>query len=132
MAGYSEKSLKEKLGLKAGVSAHFSHAPVEYFEKLGLRAAPNRGADGDGVYDFIHAFFTEKAQLEASSHILVSKLAEGGLLWVSWPKQTSGVKTDISEQDLREVLLPLGVVDVKVCAVTEVWSGLKFVWRRAP
>ena len=56
MTGYSDKSLKDKLGLKEGMSSHFSHAPVEYFEELGLRAAPNRGADEDGVYDFIHAF----------------------------------------------------------------------------
>ena len=129
MTGYSDKSLKDKLGLKEGMSSHFSHAPVEYFEELGLRAAPNRGADEDGVYDFIHAFL-RKSSAEASSHILVSKLAEGGFLWVSWPKQTSGVKTDITEQDLRDVLLPLGVVDNKVCAVSDIWSGLKFVWRR--
>jgi len=154
MTGYSEKSLPEKLGLKDGMSTFFSHAPTEYFEALGQRHLTFR-PDDDGVFEFIHAFFTDKVQLEASSSILVSKLADNGMLWVSWPrsrssndksvdlqtdktlegsqrgrpKKTSNLKTDISEQDLRDILLPLGVVDTKVCAVTEVWSGLKFVWR---
>lgn len=130
MAGYSDKPLKEKLGLQEDMSTFFSHAPTEYFEALGQRHLTHR-PDDDGVFDFIHAFFTDKAQLEASSHILVSKLAEDGMLWVSWPKKPSGVMTDITEQDLRDFLLPLGVVDTKVCAVTEVWSGLKFVWRKS-
>lgn len=125
----SEKSLKEKLGLADGMSTFFSHAPTEYFEALGQRHLTHR-PDDDGVFDFIHAFFTDKAQLEASGSILTSKLADKGMLWVSWPKKTSGVKTDIAEQDLRDVFLPLGVVDNKVCSVTDVWSGLKFVWRR--
>lgn len=128
-AGYSDKSLKDKLGLKAEMSTHFSHAPSEYFEALGGSVYSHR-PDDDGTYDFIHAFFTEKAQLEASAPILVSKLSDHGMLWVSWPKQSSRVKTDIAEQDLRDILLPLGVVDTKVCAVTDVWSGLKFVWRK--
>lgn len=128
MAGYSDKSLKDKLGLKDEMSTFFSHAPSEYFEALGERHAAFR-PDDDGVFDFIHAFFSEKDQLQASAGVLTSKLADKGMLWVSWPKQTSGVKTDLTEQDLRDALLPLDVVDVKVCAVTDVWSGLKFVWR---
>lgn len=127
MASNSDKSLKEKLGLKDGMSTHFSHSPSEYFEALGGNVYSHR-PDDDGAYDFIHAFFTEKEQLFASSQILVSKLADNGMLWISWPKPSSGVKTDIIEQDLRDILLPLGVVDTKVCAVTDVWSGLKFVW----
>ncbi len=125
----SNKSLKEKLGLKEGMSTHFSHAPTEYFDEIGGNVFSHR-PDDDGVFDFIHAFFTEKDQLIASSQILVSKLADNGMLWISWPKKSSGVKTDISDQDLRDILLPLGVVDVKVCAVTDIWSGLKFVWRK--
>lgn len=128
MAGYSDKSLQEKLGFKDGMSTYFAHAPAEYFEALGHRTFTHR-PDEDGMYDFIHAFFTEKEQMSASSQILVSKLADRGALWISWPKKSSGESTDISEQDLRDIFLPLGVVDTKVCAVTDVWSGLKFVWR---
>lgn len=128
MSNHNDQSLKSKLGLKDGMSTFFSHAPPEYFEALGQRHLTFR-PDDDGVFEFIHAFFTEKVQLEASSHILTSKLADKGMLWISWPKAALGEKTDITDQDLRDVLLPLGVVDVKVCAVTEVWSGLKFVWR---
>lgn len=138
MTKYTEQSLIDKLGLTPDMSTFFSHAPTEYFEALGQRHLTYR-PDDDGVFVFIHAFFTDKAQLEASGSILTSKLADNGMLWVSWPrlsghggqaKQASGVKTDITEQDLRDVLLPLGVVDVKVCAVTDVWSGMKFVWRK--
>lgn len=124
------KALREKLGLTPDMSAHFSHAPAEFFDLLGFR--PRRMTpDEDGTYDYIQAFFTEREQLEASSGILTSKLADDGMLWISWPKQTSGMQTDISEQDLRNVLLPIGVVDTKVCAIDETWSALKFVWRKA-
>lgn len=129
MASCSDKSLKEKLGLEDGMSTFFAHAPTEYFEVLGQRHLTHR-PDDDGVYDFIHAFFTEREQLVASAYILTSKLADKGMLWVSWPRKISGVKTDITEQDLRDVLLPLGVVDTNVCEVTDIWSGLKFVWRK--
>ena len=129
MENESKIPLNEKLGLRDEMSTFFSHAPIEYFEALGQRHMTFR-PDDDGVFEFIHAFFTDKAQLEASGGILTSKLADKGILWVSWPKKASGVKTDITEQDLRDILLPLGVVDVKVCAVTDVWSGLKFVWRK--
>lgn len=129
MAEYSDKSLKEKLGLKDEMSTFFSHAPTEFFDALGQRHLTFR-PDDDGVFEYIHAFFIDKDQLEASSQVLVSKLADDGMLWISWPKKSSGTQTDITEQVLRDILLPLGVVDTKVCAVTEVWSGLKFVWRR--
>ncbi len=128
MSSYSDKSLKDKLGLKDGMSTYFAHAPAEYFATLGERHLTHR-PDEEGMYDFIHAFFTEKEQMSASSLILVSKLADKGALWVSWPKKSSGESTDITEQDLRDIFLPLGVVDVKVVAITDVWSGLKFVWR---
>lgn len=123
------KSLKEKLGFDPGMSTYFAHAPAEYFDQLGHRTYTHR-PDDDGTYQFIHAFFTKKEDLEASAWVLTSKLADDGMLWVSWPKKASGAESDISEQDLRDTLLPQGVVDVKVCSVTDVWSGLKFVWRK--
>lgn len=129
MSDNSDKPLADKLGFREGVSTYFAHAPAEYFAALGHRTITHR-PDEDGMYDFIHAFFTEKEQLEASSQILVSKLSDHGMLWISWPRKASGVATDISEQDLRDIFLPLGVVDTKVVSVTVVWSGLKFVWRK--
>ena len=135
MAGYSDKSLKEKLGLTDEMSTLFMKAPAEYFAELGRRNAPYD--DVDGEYDFIHAFYTSKEDLSNYADILISKLSDHGMLWISWQKlSTQKDKSldidavDITEQDLRDILLPKGLVDVKVCAVTEVWSGLKFVWRK--
>jgi hypothetical protein len=116
-------SLKRELGLKAGMRTHFSHAPVEYFERLGVRAAPNRGADGDGVYEFIHAFFTEKEQLVASAHILTSKLTDDGILWISYPINS----TELTSKDVNEVLKPIGLVEKETIEVINNWLGTKFV-----
>lgn len=130
MVGYSEKSLKDKLGLNMDMSTYFLRAPQEYWQALGYKQAPYD--DNTGEYDFIHAFFTSKSEMSNFSDILISKLAHGGMLWISWPKLSAqrDIISDVTEQDLRDVFLPLGVVDVKVCSVTDAWSGLKFVWRK--
>jgi hypothetical protein len=130
MAGYSDKSIKDKLGLTDEMSTLFIKAPSEYFAVLGRRNAPYD--DVDGEYDFIHAFYTSKEDLSNYADILISKLSDHGILWISWPKLSAqkDIPADITEQDLRDILLPKGLVDIKVCAVTEVWSGLKFVWRK--
>ncbi len=130
MAGYSDKSLKDKLGLKEGMSTLFLKAPADYFSVLNFRQSPYN--DVDGEYDFIHAFYTSKDDLSSYADILLSKLSDNGMLWISWPKLSAqkDISSNITEQDLRDILLPRGVVDVKVCAVTDVWSGLKFVWRK--
>ena len=132
MAGYSDKPLIDKLGLKAGQTAYFLHAPDEYMEALGP-LPPNVfiTKDLNTPVDFIHAFYTERAKLEADVILFRQYLEANGTLWISWPKKVSGVKTDITEQTLRDVLLPVNLVDVKVAAVTDIWSGLKFVWRRS-
>jgi hypothetical protein len=122
-----EASLKDKLGLKDDMSTYFGHAPIEYFEALGHRTQTHR-PDDDGMFEFIHSFFTEKAQLESSSSILVSKLADNGMLWISWPNEAYGTRTDITEQELKDIFLPLGVVDVDSCKITENWDAVKFVW----
>ncbi len=122
-----DASLKRTLGLKEGMSTYFGHAPNEYFEALGHRTQTHR-PDDDGMFEFIHSFFTEKAQLESSSSILVSKLADDGILWISWPAGADGAKTDITEQDVKDIFLPLGVVDVDSCKVTDNWKAIKFVW----
>jgi alkylation response protein AidB-like acyl-CoA dehydrogenase len=79
---------------------------------------------------FIHQFARRRAELETAFPRLARALADDGILWISWPKKASGVETDLTEDVLRELGLPLGLVDVKVCAVDDVWSGLKFVRRK--
>jgi hypothetical protein len=130
MTGYSNKTLKDKLGLREDMGTYFMRAPSEYWQELGMRQAPYD--DNSGEYDFIHAFFTSKEEMSNFADILVSKLSLAGMMWVSWVKLSArgDIPSDITEQDLRDVFLPLGVVDVKVCAVTDQWSGLKFVWRK--
>lgn len=131
MAGYSEKPLQQKLGITESQSLLFIQAPKEYFLTLGelplSRKLPNTQAD------FIHIFVTSKTELETLALDVVKTLAKDGMIWISWPKKSarSIVPSDITEQDLRDIFLPLGLVDVKVCAVTEIWSGLKFVWRKS-
>jgi hypothetical protein len=82
------------------------------------------------AFDYVHLFVTERATLEAVATKLFDVLKPDGMLWISWPKKSSRVPTDVTEDVLREILLPPGLVDVKVCAVDETWSGLKFVIRK--
>lgn len=124
-----DSTLKQKLGLREGMSTYFLKAPSEYFTLIGKKPQPYD--DVFGEYDFIHAFFTEKDAMYNFAELLVAKLADDGILWVSWPKSSqNNVQTDITEQDLREAFLPHGVVDVKVCSINDTWSALKFVWRK--
>lgn len=125
MAGYSGTPLQQKLGLKEDWLVRYAGAVPEGF-----------GADFAGVtvksrgpVDAAVLFVTRRAQLERRFGPLASALPPAGMLWVAWPKQSSGVPTDVTENVLREALLPTGWVDVKVCAVDETWSGLKFVKR---
>ena len=87
--------------------------------------------DGDAGYDVIHAFTTSREELEKAAKPLMDEIDRDGSIWISWPKKASKVPTDITEDVIRDVCLPLGFVDVKVCAVSEVWSGLKLVVRKA-
>lgn len=132
LSQYSDKPLKEKLGLKDTMSAYYLRAPTEYWQELGIKQQPYD--DNSGEYDFIHAFFTSKEEMSNFADILVSKMSKNGILWVSWPKMSArkDILSGINEQDLRDIFLPHGIVDIKVCAVTDKWSGLKFVWRRKP
>lgn len=130
MAGYSKKSLADKLGIKPGKNLHLGNAPDGYSKTLGalpagvtvLKALPDR-------CDFIQFFTKEKSELKAAFPRLKKSLVTDGSLWISWPKGASKIKTDVNENVVREIGLDCGLVDVKVCAVDEVWSGLKFVYR---
>jgi hypothetical protein len=131
MAGYSGTPLPQKLGIKPGATVVVINAPPDYRKLLGKSASDAQfttraGADAN----FIHFFTKRRAELEKQLARLRSKLADSGTLWVSWPKKSSGVTTDITEDVIRAVALPLGFVDTKVCAVDDIWSGLKLMIRR--
>ena len=130
-AGYSGTPLVKKLGLTAGMTVLFRFAPTHYFSLLrdlpdDLRIVKQLR----GILDFVHLFVSEREVLEEEIHRCLAHLAPDGMIWVSWPKKASKVETDITEDVIREVILPLGLVDVKVCAVDDVWSGLKLVRRK--
>jgi hypothetical protein len=130
-AGYSGKPLVEKLGVPAGARIVILDAPADYARTLGK--LPPGTTTASRLYagaPFVQAFVTSRKRLEALLPKILGALGEGGMLWVSWPKKSSGVETDLTEDVLREVALPLGIVDVKVAAVDGTWSGLKFYRRR--
>ena len=130
-AGYSGTPLAKKLNLRDGQRVWFEAMPEsvldeidEYAFELIPVADPAQGMDA------AHLFVTERAVLEARLALLRDQVSADGQIWVSWPKQAAKVATDITEDTVREVALPLGLVDTKVCAVDEVWSALKLVIRK--
>jgi hypothetical protein len=129
-AGYSGKPLVQKLGIREGDLLTFLDAPDGYDRLLGKLPSGARVARGPREsLDFIQIFVTERADMERELPGLKVRLKHGGMIWVSWPKASSGVQTDLSDNVVREVGLKNGLVDVKVCAVDESWSALKFVTR---
>jgi hypothetical protein len=129
VAGYSKRSLVDKLGIKAGASIAILSAPPGYERTLGRLPRVRRKSPGTAPLDFVQFFTREKRELERRFPSLARALAPAGMLWISWPKKSSGVATDLTEDVIRAVGLAHGLVDVKVAAVDEVWSGLKFVRR---
>jgi len=130
MVGYSPRSLVAKLGVKPHTRIAIVNAPRGYRATLGkLPAGVRVAVAARGSLPFIQFFTTSRRALEARFAGLVRALAKDGALWVSWPKRASGVPTDVTEDVVRAVALPHGLVDVKVCAVDDVWSGLKLVRR---
>lgn len=131
MAGYSKTPLAQKLGIKPGTKVAALKAPAGYRKLLAPLPAGVSFTDKASAGDsFIHLFVTERRVLEKELKRLRGLLDDAGVLWVSWPKKSSGVATDITEDVIREVCLPLGFVDIKVCAVDDTWSGLKLMIRR--
>jgi hypothetical protein len=132
MAGYSGKPLSQKLGLKPGFRIFVDGAPSDYRELVGglpdgAKIVPQLKAP----LDLVHLFTAEAKGLAGKLRRFRETIAPDGMIWVSWPKKSSGVATDLSDIVVRDTALPLGLVDVKVCAVDEVWSGLKFVIPKA-
>jgi hypothetical protein len=131
-AGYSGTPLAGKLGLKPGMPVHVAGEPESYRDWLaplpdGVRFLPRLSAEAQ----LVHLFADRRGKLEAALRLCRERLTADAVVWVSWPKKSSKVATDITEDVIRELALPLGYVDVKVCAVSDVWSGLKLVVRKA-
>ncbi|MBZ5682975.1 MAG: DUF3052 domain-containing protein [Acidobacteriia bacterium] len=130
MPGYSGTPLPKKLGIKENFRAYFVNDPPEV--RTELREALTSctcARDLKTPLDFAMVFTKSRADLSPQFAHLAKALAPAGMLWISWPKKSSGVATDLDENGVREIGLAAGLVDVKVCAVTDVWSGLKFVRR---
>ena len=129
-AGYSGTPLAKKLSLKPGLRAWWEDMPESVAAEIG-ETGVERLAAPDAPIDAAHIFVTGRADMEARLLRLRPLLAPAGFIWVSWPKRASKVPTDITEDGIREVILPdTDLVDVKVCAVDEIWSGLKLMIRR--
>jgi hypothetical protein len=127
-AGYSGTPLVAKLGIKPGARMQFVNPPADFSETLGKLPDAVTPASR-GTLDFGILFVRKRADLKKRFPGLRDRLASNGMLWISWPKKSSGVASDLTEGIVRTIGLEFGLVDVKVCAVDATWSGLKFVWR---
>ncbi len=129
-AGYSGTPLPQKLGIKPGSKVAVVNAPWEYESVVAplpdgvsiVSRVPAKAA-------FVHLFVRNTAELQRKLPAIEKALVDDGMLWISWPKKSSGLATDLGEDGIRKAALPMGLVDVKVCAVDEIWSGLKLVRR---
>ena len=129
MAGYSGTPLVKKLGIKPGFNIVLVNAPSGYAAELDLPADVITSSRSGKPLDFAQLFVKNEKELRREFAEYAKHLNASGMLWVSWPKKSSGVSTDLSESVVRDIGLAAGLVDVKICAVDEVWSGLKFVFR---
>jgi hypothetical protein len=129
MPGYSGTPLPKKLGIKPGFRVRLANAPAEVRAELRPALAECTVAKDGAALDFVMFFTKSRVELMREFSRMAKLLTPAGMLWVSWPKKSSGVATDVDENVVRGIGLDAGLVDVKVCAVTEVWSGLKFVLR---
>ena len=129
MAGYSGTPLVKKLGIKVGFNVAFVNAPRDFARHLDLPANVAINLKTRKPLDFALLFVKSEKQLTVAFSQYALRLNPSGMLWVSWPKKSSGAITDLSETNVRAIGLAAGLVDVKICAVDDVWSGLKFVFR---
>lgn len=129
MPGYSGTPLPNKLGIKAGFRVRLGDAPAEVRAELREALSECTVVTDGQALDFTMIFSNSRAELTKEFPRMEKLLAPTGMLWVSWPKKSSGVASDLNENVVRSIGLDSGLVDVKVCAVTEIWSGLKFVRR---
>ncbi len=128
MAGYSGKTIVQKLGIKPGFRIFVDGAPVAYGDIVGeLPDEVTIVSRPKAPLDVVHLFATEAAGLAGRLRKYRDAIVPDGMIWVSWPKKASGVATDLSDVVIRDTALKLGLVDIKVCAIDDIWSGLKFV-----
>ena len=131
MAGYSGTPLIKKLGLRTGMRVHFLDMPKTVQSEMApILPEVQVSHHISPQLDYIHAFFRSAADMEQALPRLKEHLARGGMLWLSWPKKASKLPSDLSDEVVRRLGLGTGLVDVKVCAVDDQWSGLKFVYRK--
>ncbi len=128
--GYSGTPLARKLGIVAGSRLLLDGAPSDFALEVPDGVTPNRRA-GTGPYDVVLCFCPDRARLERRWPVLHRLTTPAGALWIAWPKRSSGIATDLDEQQVRDFALSHGRVDVKICAVDATWSGLKHVIRLA-
>jgi len=127
-SGYSGTPLAKKLGLKSGFKVSFINAPTDYFSYFSnLPKDLIEITDNSQKKDFIHFFTKSAEQLNEIINHLKEEIEQNGIIWISWPKKASKIETDLNGNIVREIGLKSGLVDIKVCAVNEIWSGLKFV-----
>ena len=132
MAGYSAKPLIRKLGIQEDARVLLINAPSGYFKLTGQWPAGARLAnENDSNVDFIHLFVVSMEDLEYHLPMLKKQIKPNGMIWVSWHKKTSKIPTDVSEDLIRKAAIALGLVDIKVCAIDDNWSGLKLVIRKS-
>jgi len=130
VTGYSGKPLADKLGVREGSRLWQSHAPAGYEALIGPLPLGATWTADPAEADILHVFRENRAQLSDQAAALTAVARQGAALWISWPKKSSALFADLTEGGVREIVLPTGWVDVKVCAVDETWSGLKFLRRR--
>ena len=131
MAGYSGTPLVKKLGIREGTAVVAIHPPADYERLLGALPAGARIVKSGREPAFVHLFVRSAAELLAALTRLRKQIRSDGVIWVSWPKKSSKVPTDVTEDVIREIALPMGLVDIKVCAVDDTWSGLKLMIRKS-
>src|ERR1043166_4759049 len=132
MAGYSGTPLIKKLGIKPDFCVAFINAPDDFVKQLELPVTVKvKSIARSDDFDLIHVFVKGQQNLANAFAQYSRRIKPNGMFWISWPKKTSGVPTDLNENVVRDIGLAAGLVDVKVCAVDDVWSGLKFVYRLA-
>jgi hypothetical protein len=126
-SGYSTTPLAKKLGIKKGMTIRVVHAPGNYFQLFSDFPMEVKMVRTKISKDLVHYFTEKSSELEKDISGLRKEIFPDGIIWVSWPKKSSGVKTDVTEDIIRSIALSHGLVDIKVCAIDETWSGLKLV-----
>jgi hypothetical protein len=129
MTGYSGTPLLKKLGIKPEIKVYLVNTPTEYFDWLKIDISDQVVKSGKDA-DLVHLFVKDRRELQSKFDSLIKMLKPNAVIWISWYKKSAGIATDVTEDVIREVVLPTGWVDIKVCAVSEQWSGLKIVKRK--